>query len=133
MARLVCAGIVAVLMSTEPAAAAETTPAVPWRKDFKAALREARTTGKPVMVDFWAKWCKPCEAIEPHLEAVASAHGIPLVKVDIDTQPGIASRYGVLSLPTVVLLVGGEPRETVYGAQPRARYEQAVAAHVTAN
>ena len=98
-----------------------------------AGFEEHALAADAALVDFWAKWCKPCEAIEPHLEAVASAHGIPLVKVDIDTQPGIASRYGVLSLPTVVLLVGGEPRETVYGAQPRARYEQAVAAHVTAN
>jgi thioredoxin 1 len=98
-----------------------------------AGFQEHALAADAALVDFWAKWCKPCEAIEPHLEAVASAHGIPLVKVDIDTQPGIASRYGVLSLPTVVLLVGGEPRETVYGAQPRARYEQAVAAHVTAN
>ena len=88
-------------------------------------------TAEAALVDFWAPWCKPCEAIEPHLEAVAAAHGIPLVKVDVDAQPGIASRYGVLSLPTVVLLVGGEPRETVYGAQPRERYEHAVAAHVT--
>jgi len=98
-----------------------------------AGFQEHALAADAALVDFWAKWCKPCEAIEPHLEAVASAHGIPLVKVDIDTQPGIASRYGVLSLPTVVLLVGGEPRETVYGAQPRARYEQAVAAHVTAS
>ena len=98
-----------------------------------AGFQEHALAADAALVDFWAKWCKPCEAIEPHLEAVASAHGIPLVKVDIDAQPGIASRYGVLSLPTVVLLVGGEPRETVYGAQPRARYEQAVAAHVTAN
>ncbi len=98
-----------------------------------AGFQEHALAADAALVDFWAKWCKPCEAIEPHLEAVASAHGIPLVKVDIDAQPGIASRYGVLSLPTVVLLVGGEPRETVYGAQPRARYEQAVAAHVTAS
>ncbi len=98
-----------------------------------AGFEEHALAADAALVDFWAKWCKPCEAIEPHLEAVAAAHGIPLVKVDIDAQPGIASRYGVLSLPTVVLLVGGEPRETVYGAQPRARYEQAVAAHVTAN
>jgi thioredoxin len=83
------------------------------------------------LVDFWAPWCKPCEAIEPHLAAVAEAYGLPLVKVDVDAEPGLASRYGVLSLPTVVLLVGGEPRETVYGAQPRERYERAVAAHVT--
>jgi thioredoxin 1 len=94
--------------------------------------RHARSA-PAALVDFWARWCKPCEAIEPHLEAVAAAHGIPLVNVDIDAEPGLASRYGVLSLPTVVLFVGGEARETVYGAQPRERYERAVAAHVTAS
>ena len=82
------------------------------------------------IVDFWAPWCKPCEAIAPHLEAIAAARGLPLVKVDIDAQPGIASRYGVLSLPTVVLFVGGEARATVYGAQPRAKYEAAFTPHL---
>ncbi len=82
------------------------------------------------IVDFWAPWCKPCEAIEPHLEAIAAERGLPLVKVDVDAQPGIASRYGVLSLPTVVLFVGGEARETVYGAQPRRRYERVFAPHL---
>jgi thioredoxin len=83
------------------------------------------------IVDFWAPWCKPCEAIAPHLEAIAAARALPLVKVDVDAQPGIASRYGVLSLPTVVLFVAGEARETVYGAQPRSRYERAFAPHLT--
>jgi thioredoxin len=82
------------------------------------------------IVDFWAPWCKPCEAIEPHLEAIAAERGLPLVKVDIDAQPGLASRYGVLSLPTVVLFVGGKVRETVYGAQSRRRYERAFAQHL---
>ena len=83
------------------------------------------------IVDFWAPWCKPCEAIEPHLEAIAAARSLPLVKVDVDAQPGIASRYGVLSLPTVVLFVDGDARETVYGAQPQSRYERAFAPHLT--
>ena len=82
------------------------------------------------IVDFWAPWCKPCEAIAPHLEAIAAERGLPLVKVDVDAQPGIASRYGVLSLPTVVLFVAGEARETVYGAQPRSRYERAFAPYL---
>lgn len=83
----------------------------------------------PVVVDFWAPWCKPCEAIEPHLRSLAEEWGerARLVRVDVDSEPGIASRYGVLSLPTVILFAGGEPRTTVYGAQPRARYENLLA------
>jgi thioredoxin 1 len=86
----------------------------------------------PVVVDFWAPWCKPCEAIEPHLRGLAEEWGdrARLVRVDVDAEPGIASRYGVLSLPTVILFVGGEPKATVYGAQPRSRFERELAPHL---
>jgi thioredoxin 1 len=80
----------------------------------------------PVVVDFWAPWCRPCEAIEPHLESLAAEWGerARLVRVNVDEEAGISSRYGVLSLPTVILFANGEPKATVYGAQPRARFER---------
>jgi len=86
----------------------------------------------PVVVDFWAPWCKPCEAIEPHLTALAEEWGARarLVRVDVDAEPGIASRYDVLSLPTVILFASGEPKATVYGAQPKARFELAFSPHL---
>jgi thioredoxin 1 len=84
----------------------------------------------PVIVDFWAPWCKPCEAIEPHLRAIAEERGVRLVKLNIDESLAIPGRYGVLSLPTVILFAGGEPRETVLGAQPRDRYERTFAPHL---
>lgn len=84
----------------------------------------------PVIVDFWARWCRPCEAIEPHLHAIAAANEgrVRLVRVDVDTNLAVAGRYGVLSLPTVVLFAGGEARATVHGAQSRTAYERAFAA-----
>jgi thioredoxin 1 len=83
-----------------------------------------RAPGRTI-VDFWAPWCRPCEAIEPVLEAIAADHGVGLVRVDIDEHLGVPSRYGVLSLPTVILFEDGEPRSTVVGARSRSHYERA--------
>ena len=82
----------------------------------------------PVVVDFWAPWCRPCETIEPILEALAAEHGLKLLRLDIDEHLGAPSRYGVLSLPTVILFEGGEARATVIGARPRSHFERAWAA-----
>ena len=76
------------------------------------------------IVDFWAPWCKPCDAIEPVLEALAAEHGLGLVRLNVDEQLGVPSRYGVLSLPTVILFEQGEPRSTVVGARKRSHYER---------
>jgi thioredoxin 1 len=86
----------------------------------------------PVVVDFWAPWCKPCDAIEPHLRGLVEEWGgrARLVRVNVDAEPGISSRYGVLSLPTVILFADGEPRATVYGAQTRDRFEREFSPHL---
>jgi len=80
----------------------------------------------PVIVDFWAPWCKPCDAIEPHLLGLADAWGerVRLVRVNVDEEAGLSARYGVLSLPTVILFADGGPKATVHGAQPRKRFER---------
>ena len=87
----------------------------------------------PVIVDFWAPWCKPCEAIEPHLLGLADAWGerVRLVRVNVDEDPGLSARYGVLSLPTVILFAAGETQATVYGAQPRTRFEREFAPYLS--
>ena len=88
---------------------------------------EVLASPEPVIVDFWAPWCKPCDAIEPHLVSIAKEHGIRLVKLNIDQSIATPSRYGVLSLPTVILFSRGEAQATVYGAQSREHYERAFA------
>ncbi|CAN5790902.1 thioredoxin [soil metagenome] len=76
------------------------------------------------IVDFWAPWCKPCQAIEPILEALAADRGVGLVRLNIDEHVGVPSRDGVLSLPTVILFRDGEARTTVVGARSRAHFER---------
>jgi thioredoxin 1 len=87
--------------------------------------REVLQAERPVVVDFWAPWCGPCKAIEPALDELAGTTGsVEFVKLDIDENPRTATTYGVLSLPTVMLFAGGEPRETVYGARPYKHFEK---------
>ncbi|HET6623232.1 MAG TPA: thioredoxin domain-containing protein [Gaiellaceae bacterium] len=88
--------------------------------------REVLASPVPVLVDFWAPWCRPCDAIEPHLRAIAAENEdrLRLVRLDVDANLGVPGRYGVLALPTVILFSGGEPRGTVHGAHARGRYER---------
>lgn len=98
-------------------------------QELDATTFDRTIAAGPVVVDFWAPWCKPCHAIEPHLEGMADAAAgrVTFAKLNIDEHPEIAARYEVLSIPTVVLFEQGEAKTTVVGARPRRHFEQAFA------
>ena len=93
--------------------------------DFES---EVLASEQPVIVDFWADWCRPCHMVAPVLEQIASERDgeIRLVKVNVDEEPELAARYGIMSMPTMVLFADGEPKAAAIGAQPKAALERAL-------
>src|SRR5262245_63625261 len=87
---------------------------------------EVLQSEQPVIVDFWAEWCGPCHAVSPVLEKIAEERVAELrvVKVNIDEEPALAQRYGVMSIPTILLFKSGEPAAAAIGAQPKSMLEK---------
>ena len=90
--------------------------------NFAAEVLEA---GQPVLVDFWAPWCGPCRIIAPHLEDLDTERDdLTVVKMNVDENPETAAKYGIMSIPTLILFKNGQVAKQVVGALPKSRLQQ---------
>jgi thioredoxin 1 len=87
---------------------------------------EVLKSEKPVIVDFWAEWCGPCHAVTPVLDKIADERSdeLRLVKVNVDENQELMIRYGIQSIPTIILFKEGAPAAAVIGAQPKSAIER---------
>ena len=83
--------------------------------------QEVLKSDKPVVVDYWAEWCGPCRMVAPVLEEIASenAEKIQVVKLNIDENPTVAQKYGIMAIPTMNVFRGGEVVKQIVGAKPK--------------
>lgn len=86
----------------------------------------------PVLVDFWAVWCGPCQMVAPIVESIAQAQAgkIKVVKLNVDENMQTASKYNVMSIPTLILFKEGEPKETLVGALPQDKIMDKLSPHL---
>lgn len=81
---------------------------------------EVLKSEKKVLLDFWAPWCGPCRMVIPSLEAIAAEHDdVKIAKVNVDEEEALASRFGIMSIPTLMVFEGGEIRQTAVGARSK--------------
>ncbi len=93
---------------------------------------EVLKANEPVVVDFWAEWCGPCRMIAPALDEISGSMGskVKIVKLNVDENPETAAKYGIMSIPTLMMFKNGELASRQVGAAPKAKLEQWITAEV---
>ena len=83
---------------------------------------------QPVLVDFWAPWCAPCRIVSPIIEELAKEYEVKLKvgKVNVDENPNSASRFGIMSIPSILIFKNGQPVKTMIGAQSRENFKKGI-------
>jgi thioredoxin 1 len=92
---------------------------------FESTVLKAKL---PVLVDFWAPWCSPCRMVAPLVEELATEYEgkVVFVKLDVDGNPKMASKYGIMSIPTLLIFKGGNPVSHIVGFRPKSELKKSL-------